>query len=105
MEKDAGMISTGKNSLFVYQSSLAIIRAELSSNKAGETGEEIHFDIRSISFVLRDVFVHVVRHWTDSFTSSPKEGVLRIFNGLKGPSLSACFEPANLGSNGKHANH
>jgi hypothetical protein len=31
--------------------------------------------------------------------------VLRIFIALKNPSLSAGFENANLGSNGKHANH
>jgi hypothetical protein len=28
-----------------------------------------------------------------------------IFIAFKNPLLSACFEPTNLGSNGKHANH
>jgi hypothetical protein len=41
----------------------------------------------------------------DGFTSPLKEGVIRIFIVLKNPSLSTGFEPANLGSNGKHANH
>jgi hypothetical protein len=31
--------------------------------------------------------------------------VVWIFITLKNPSPSAGFEPANLGSNGKHANH
>jgi hypothetical protein len=35
----------------------------------------------------------------------PKEGVLRIFIALKNPSLSAWFQPTNLWSNGKYANH
>jgi hypothetical protein len=33
------------------------------------------------------------------------EGVLRIFIALKNPSSLAGFEPANLGSKGKHANY
>jgi hypothetical protein len=40
---------------------------------------------------------------TDGFTSPPKEVVLRIFIILKNLSSSAGFEPANLGSSGKHA--
>jgi hypothetical protein len=34
-----------------------------------------------------------------------KEGVLRTFIALKSPSPSTGFEPANLGSNSKKANH
>jgi len=45
-----------------------------------------------------------LRHGTDGFTSPPKEGVLRIFFGLKNPTASAGFEPANLGTKGQHAN-
>jgi hypothetical protein len=40
-----------------------------------------------------------------SFTFPPKEGVLRILITLKSSSSSAGFEPTNLRSNGKHANH
>jgi hypothetical protein len=47
----------------------------------------------------------ILRHGADGFTSPPKEGVLRIFITLKNASPSAELEPANLGSNGKHANH
>jgi hypothetical protein len=39
----------------------------------------------------------------DGFTSSPKE--VPIFIAIKNPLFSAGLEPANLGSNGKHANH
>jgi hypothetical protein len=55
------------------------------------------------SFHACRVFLHAVnlRHVTDGFTSSPKEVVLRILS----PLSSAGFEPANLGSSGKHANH
>jgi len=41
----------------------------------------------------------------DGFTSPPKEGVLRIFISLKQSISSVGSEPANLGSNCKHANH
>ena len=42
------------------------------------------------------------RHGTDSFTSPPKEGVLRIFY-PKNPTASARFEPTNLCTKGQHA--
>ena len=45
-----------------------------------------------------------LRHGTDGFTSPPKEGVLRNFFALKNPKASAGFEPANLGTEGQHAN-
>jgi hypothetical protein len=35
----------------------------------------------------------------------PKESLQQIFIAIKNPSPSAVFEPANLGSNDKHANH
>jgi len=59
------------------------------------------------NFCLYDVSIHAIRdllhaanlrHGTDGFTSSPKEGVLRIFFALKNPTISACFETANLGT-------
>jgi hypothetical protein len=62
------------------------------------------FCLQSIFFHARKVLLHAVnlRHGTDGFTSPPKEVVLRIFITLKNPSSSAGFEPANLGSSGKH---
>jgi hypothetical protein len=52
---------------------------------------------------FRDL-LHAVnlRHGTDSFTSPPKEGVLRIFSPLKILTASAGFEPANLGTKRQH---
>jgi hypothetical protein len=67
-----------------------------------------------MNLALRSIFVHTskdsliclkILHEVDSFTYSPKEGVLRIFIALKSPSSSAAFEPAHLGSSDKHANH
>jgi hypothetical protein len=37
-----------------------------------------------------------LRHGTDGFTSSPKEGMLRIFSPPKNRTASAGFELANL---------
>jgi hypothetical protein len=58
----------------------------------------------SLGYVPR-VLLHAanLRHWTDNFTSLPKEDVLRIFIALKNPTSSAGFEPANLGIRGQHA--
>jgi hypothetical protein len=39
MKNHGGMISAEENSLFVHQSSLAILPAESSSSEAGGTGE------------------------------------------------------------------
>jgi hypothetical protein len=69
--------------------------------------KEMHLTFE-ISFSRFDVifftFHKLLRYWIDGFPS-PKEGVLRIFNALKNSSPSAGFEPANLESNDKHANH
>ena len=44
-----------------------------------------------------------LQHGTDGFTFPPKQGVLRIFFALRNPTVSAGFEPANLGTKGQHA--
>jgi hypothetical protein len=46
----------------------------------------------------------IFRDGTDDFSSPTKEVVLRIFIAFMNPSSSAGFEPANIGSNGKHDN-
>jgi hypothetical protein len=48
---------------------------------------------------------NILKHGANDFTSPLKEGVLWIFIALKNPSPSVGSEPANLGSNGKHANN
>jgi hypothetical protein len=47
----------------------------------------------------------MLRHGADGFISPLKEGMLRIFIAHNNPPPSAGFEPANIGSNGKHAKH
>jgi hypothetical protein len=68
-----------------------------------------------MDLALRSILVHtwkgyltcrkIFRHGADGFTSPPEEGVLRVFIAPTNPSPSTVFEPANLGSNSKHANH
>jgi hypothetical protein len=43
--------------------------------------------------------------WADGFNFSLKEVVLLIFIELKYTSVSAGFEPANIGSSGKHGDN
>jgi hypothetical protein len=66
----------------------------------------LNFPYQYISYLKGSLTCHkILRHGADGFTSPPKEVVLRIVIALKIPSLSAGFEPANLGSNGKHDNN
>ena len=58
---------------------------------------EFHVTFRDLLHAIN------LRHGTNGFTSLPKEGVLRIFFALKNPTVSAGFEPANLGTKGQHA--
>jgi hypothetical protein len=51
----------------------------------------------SLSVTCRNILRH-------GFVSAPKK-VVRIFIALKNSSLSAMFDPANLGSNAKHDKH
>jgi hypothetical protein len=101
-EYHGGMMSTEENSSFVYQSSVVILPVESSGIKQEERAK------RMMNLTLRNNFVYTrkwffacrkILHGASGFTSPLKEGVLRIFI------ASAGFEPTNLGSNGKHANH
>jgi hypothetical protein len=59
---------------------------------------ELSLKMPDFHVAFRDL-LHAVnlRHGIHSFTSLPKEGVLRIFFALKNPTASAGFETANLG--------
>jgi hypothetical protein len=46
----------------------------------------------------------MLQRGADGFTSPPKEGALLVFIAFKNPLASAGFEPANVGSTGKHVN-
>jgi hypothetical protein len=83
-------------------------QSHLEAEQEDLAKERKSFALQSNSFILRRVFLTCRKGFLNGasgFTSPPKECVLRIFNALKNPSPSAGFEPVNLGSNGKHANH
>jgi hypothetical protein len=71
--------------------------------------------MKLMNLEMRRIFVHtsqviftcrkILRQGASGFTSSPKEVVLQIFVALRKSIASAGFEPANLGSSGKHAKH
>jgi hypothetical protein len=64
MEDHGGIISTGENSWFVHQSSLAILPAEFSSSKSGTTGVgNYEFGFRSFFVILRKVTLHTVKFY------------------------------------------
>ena len=80
---------------------------EILAAKGGTVGENLSgnfFPKFRLPRKFRDL-LHAanLRHGTDGFTSPPKEGVLRIFFAPKNPTVSAGFEPANLGTKGQHA--
>ena len=74
-------------------------KVELWARNVREFCQKLRFHV-----TFRDL-LHAVklRHGTDGFTSTPKEGVLRIFFCPKNPTASAGYEPANLGTKGQHA--
>jgi hypothetical protein len=96
-----------RNSWFVYQNSQAILPAESSRSKQEDRAK------RMMNLTLWRIFLHTCKLFLTcrkfsrckafGFTSLPNEVAQRIFIALKNPSLYAGFEPANLGSNGKHA--
>jgi hypothetical protein len=75
--------------------------------KQKKLGEEVadEFFLRSISFKLVDFFIKPGILTRDRRLHFPsEESLLGIVIALKNPSSSAVFEPANLGSNARHAN-
>ena len=61
--------------------------------------DEFCLKMPNFHVTFRDLLHSVnLRHRTNGFTSLPKEGV------LKNPTVSAGFEPANLGTKCQHAN-
>jgi hypothetical protein len=94
------------HSWFFHQSSL--VAAETPDSETG-SWREIFLNLAYVVSLSYPTGIltwrKILRFVADSFTSPPKEGVLRIFITLKNASPSAGSEPSNLGSNGKHANH
>jgi hypothetical protein len=97
---------SSNHSSFNHQSSLAVTSRHLVA-KREKLGEECPWILpTSTSFMRRELTCRkILRYRTDGFTCPPKEVVLRSFISVKNPSSSFGFEPANLGSNGKHDNH
>jgi hypothetical protein len=68
----------------------------------GEKWPRILPKVATSTSLLGSFTCRKARHGTDGFTSPPKEGVLGFFL-PKNPTVSAGFEPANLGAKGQHA--
>jgi hypothetical protein len=94
METDDGMVSAGETPNSSTRDLWQFYQ---------QTKEMMNLDIELSLFTLPNDFSLAVK--SNSFTSPPKGGVLRIFIALKNPSPSAGFKPANLGSDGKYASH
>jgi hypothetical protein len=80
------MMLTEENSLFVHQSSLAILRAQSFGSKQEEWSKRIRIWCCKVLFKLAKRFLtrcKILRHGASGFTSPLMEGVLRIFITLK----------------------
>jgi hypothetical protein len=77
-----------------------------SSKASGISKENYEFSLQNLlsCFETSLTWRRILWHGADIFTSPLKEGVLRIFIALEFSSPLARFEPANLESNGQHAN-
>jgi hypothetical protein len=77
--------------------------------KRGDIGQEItaeFFLSVALSYLKgSSIWCKNLRNGTDGFNSPMKVVVLWTFSMLKNPLISAGFEPANFGYNGKHDNH
>jgi hypothetical protein len=90
------MMPTGDNSWLVYQSSQAVLPADISvaSRMTGRRSENFACSVyETTSLICRKI----LRHGTSGFTSHPKEGVLRIFIAIKNPSPQSGLSLRPLG--------
>jgi hypothetical protein len=93
------MKSTGEDSLFVHQNSLAIPPAASSSGKSGGPGEgNLEFGLtKSLCSYFEGIFnmPFDLKTLGRRLDFPSEEGVLRIFITLKSPLPSVGFEPVN----------
>jgi hypothetical protein len=92
------IMPAGDNSWLVHQSPLAVLPAETSgaSRRNGWTSE--NFAYQYLKYLKGSLTCHkMLQHGNSSFTSHPKEGVLRIFIALKNPLPHSGFNPQPLG--------
>jgi hypothetical protein len=103
MGNHGGMISTGENSWFVYQSSLSqsynrVIQYKIRRNLAKKIvnltfGKYFCSYFEVLFFTCRKI----LRQGVSGFIYPPKEGVLRIFIALENPSPCMGLNPLILG--------
>jgi hypothetical protein len=108
MENHGGMIST-RDTTDSPTKALWQSKQQPTNSKAGGTG------VGSNEFCLLKYIFHtskrsltrsnILRRAAHGCASTPNKFVLRVFIALVNPLLSAGFEPSNLGSTGKCANH
>jgi hypothetical protein len=100
------MMPAGNNSWLVYQSSLAILPAEMSgaSRRNGQRSENFAFSVSEIPQGIFNMPWNLMT-W-DLQLYFPSEGRCAADFYCPWKSIaSARFEPATLGSSGKHTNH
>jgi hypothetical protein len=92
------MMRAGNNSWHVRQSSLAVLPAETSGESRRNRRTHENFAYQYLKYLKGSLTpCKILRHGTFSFTSHPKEGVLRIFITLKNPSPQPGLNPQPLG--------
>jgi hypothetical protein len=95
----AMIMPPGYNSFLAYQSSLAVLPEETSGEsrrngrRSDNSAYQYYLKYLKGSLTCRKI----LRHGISGFTSSPKEGVLRIFIALKNPSPQSSLNPLPLG--------
>jgi hypothetical protein len=78
----------------------ALVAEQTPSREGGRNGREMTAEFSLSASLLHrkeSLTCRKILHGADGFTWYPKKVVLRIFIAFKNPSLSAVFEPANLG--------
>jgi hypothetical protein len=109
METLGGMISTGVNSCFFHQTSLAFLPAESSSSKAGGAGKgNDEFCLSKYPFHTWKGFQHVVIPYCVGPTALlplRKKAFCGFSNTVKNPSPSDGLEPENFVANNNYANY
>jgi hypothetical protein len=98
MESHGMMMLAGDNAWLVYQSSMAVIPAEISGASRRNGRRSGNFAYQYLKYLKGSLTCcKILRHGTSGFISHPKEGVLRICIALKNPSPRLGLNPRPLG--------
>jgi hypothetical protein len=104
----AGTNLTKENIWFVHQSYLAILPAVICSRQEECVERIMNLALRSTSVHTCKWFLHAIKSYYMGPHALPSvwgKVYCGFLSPLKKSIVSARFEPANLESNGKHANH